>query len=80
MTVHFPGLVQTLKWGVQLVLEVQSPLRVTNKFISCDNNMRASSSSLWYKMCTYDFLTNMAAHIDGQKKIRRIVSTFRVAH
>jgi hypothetical protein len=50
MTVHFSGLVQTLKWGVQLVLEVQSPPRVTNKFISCDNNMRASSSSLWYKM------------------------------
>jgi hypothetical protein len=26
--------------------------------------MRASASSLWYKMCTQDFLTNMAEHID----------------
>jgi hypothetical protein len=25
-------------------------------------NMRASASSLWYKICTQDFLTNMAAH------------------
>ena len=30
--------------------------------------MRASASSLWYKMCTQDFLTNMAGQID-QKKI-----------
>jgi hypothetical protein len=27
--------------------------------------MRALASSLWFKMCTYDFLTNMAAHTDG---------------
>jgi hypothetical protein len=26
--------------------------------------MRASVSSLWYKMCTKDYLTNMAVHID----------------
>ena len=30
--------------------------------------MRASVSSLWYKMCTWDFLTNMAAHTDVLKK------------
>ena len=29
--------------------------------------MRALASSLWYKMCT--FLTNVAAHTDGLKKI-----------
>jgi hypothetical protein len=33
------------------------------------SNMRASASSLWYKMCTLDFLTNMAAHISRIKKI-----------
>ena len=43
-------------------------------------NMRASASSLWYKMCTQDFLTNMAAHTDGEKKILHIVNTFRVTH
>jgi hypothetical protein len=26
--------------------------------------MRASASSLWYTMCTWDFLTNMAAYTD----------------
>ena len=31
--------------------------------------MRASASSIWYKMCTQDFLTNMAAHTDEKKKI-----------
>ena len=30
--------------------------------------MQASASSLWYKMCTLGFLTNMAAHTDGYKK------------
>ena len=30
--------------------------------------MLASASSLWYKMCTYDILTNMAAHTDEYKK------------
>jgi hypothetical protein len=36
--------------------------------------MRASASSLWYKMCT--FLTNMAAHIlTNKKKNRRFVNT-----
>jgi hypothetical protein len=27
-------------------------------------NMQALASSLWYKMCTEDFLTNMDAHTD----------------
>jgi len=27
--------------------------------------MQALASSLWHKMCTYDFLTNMASHTDA---------------
>ena len=34
---------------------------------SHDLNMRASASSLWYKMCTQDFLTNMAEHTVEEK-------------
>ena len=46
-----------------------------------DYYMRASASSLWNKMCTYDFLTNMAEHTIEEKKIRRFVNTgFRVTH
>ena len=38
--------------------------------VNCQNTVnkcivRALASSLWYKMCTQDFLTNMAAHTDG---------------
>ena len=44
-------------------------------------DMRAEASSLWYKMCTQDFLTNMVEHIVEEKKILRFVNTgFRVTH
>lgn len=36
--------------------------------------MRASVSSLWYKMCTYDLLTNMTSHTDGYKMFLHIVN------
>ena len=43
--------------------------------------MRASASSLWYKMCTWDFLTNMAAHIlTNKKKLTLCKHRFRVTH
>ena len=47
--------------------------------------MRAKASTLWYKMCTYDFLTNIAksnmvSPTDGYKNVLHIVNTFRVTH
>ena len=46
----------------------QKPAKVTRtENLSSNNNyiiMQASVSSLWYKMCTQDFLTNMAEYSD----------------